>query len=139
MQLTHLLESVERLLSRFRHPVSLPEDVAKDLGVHLANSLTFEELIFALGRPGAYPKKLKRWMSRREAESAFQGAIRKEIFRSSSLFSYYFNKGWIVMTLYFDEDDLLRRLYVQCPSCESIEGFDIPLPEPFIFRTIALQ
>lgn len=126
-----LLESLSRFMTRFRYPVTLPEDLGCDLGVDLANSLSFEQLLHALAMPTTRPKTLWKWMARASAERVFRGALKKEIFSTSSLFSYYFNQGWLVFALYFDEEGNLRRLYVQCPACEAIDGFDISLTEYF--------
>lgn len=124
-----LFDSLTRLISRFRYPVSLPEDVAHDLGMHLPNTLSFSEFLRLLSSPHQRPSKLRKYMSRALAESTFESALKKESFKSCSLFSYYFNKGWLVFALYFDEDSRLRRVYLQCPNCVSIDGFDISLEE----------
>jgi len=124
-----LLESLTRLISRFRYPVSLPEDVAHDLGMHLPNTLNFTEFLQLLSSPHQRPAKLRKYMSRILAESTFESALKKETFKSCSLFSYYFNKGWLVFALYFDEGSRLRRVYLQCPNCVSIDGFDLALDE----------
>ena len=124
-----LLESIIRLMSRFRYPVSLPEDVAKDLGMDLPNNIKFQKLIDLLATPGQRPAKLRKYMPRVSAESTFESALKKETFKSCSLFSYYFNKGWLVFALYFDEDEKLRRVYLQCPNCIDIDGFDLILEE----------
>lgn len=124
-----LLESLSRLISRFRYPVSLPEDVARDLGMQLSNSLHFDAFLRILSSPHQRPTKLRRYMPRHQAENAFASALKKESFGRSSLFSYYFNRGWLVFTLYYDEKSRLRRIYLQCPAAESIEGFDLPLEE----------
>ena len=52
-------------------------------------------------------------MPREEAEAAFQSAQRKERFGRNSLFSYYFQEGWLEFKLYFDEKARLRRIYLQ--------------------------
>ncbi len=122
-----IVENLVRLLSRFRYPVSLPEDLAKDLGVKLANTVSFRQLLRELHSSDLRCGRLKRFMARAEAEAIFNSALKKESFKSSSLFSYYFNKSWLVFALYFDETERLRRLYVQCPSCCDFEGFDIHL------------
>lgn len=124
-----LLESLTRLICRFRYPVSLPEDVARDLGMHLPNTLSFQEFLKLLSAPYQRPAKLRKFMSRSLAESTFASALKKETFRSCSLFSYYFNKGWLVFALYFDDDARLRRIYLQCPATEIIDGFDLSLEE----------
>lgn len=125
----HFLESLTRLVSRFRYPVSLPEDVAHDLGMSLPNTLNFQEFLKLLSSPHHRPTKLRKFMSRRRAEQTFELALKKESFHSSSLFSYYFNKSWLVIALYFDEQDRLRRVYLQCPACEAFDGFDLTLEE----------
>ncbi len=125
----HFLESITRLICRFRYPVSLPEDVAHDLGMHLPNTLNFQEFIQLLSSPHHRPSRLRKFMPRLQAEHVFELALKKESFRSSSLFSYYFNKSWLVIALYFDEEDRLRRIYLQCPACEQLDGFDIPLDD----------
>lgn len=125
------LENLARLLSRFRYPVSLPEDVARDLGMQLPNTLQFKEFLLLLSSPHHRPSKLRKYMSRPQAEQTFQSALKKETFKSCSLYSYYFNKSWLVIALYFDEEERLRRLHLQCPACEQLDGFDIPLEEEF--------
>ena len=128
----NLLESLTRLISRFRYPVSLPEEIAHDLGMHLPNSLSFQEFLQLLASPHQRPAKLRKYMSRTLAEATFESALKKEAFKSCSLFSYYFNKGWLVFALYFDEDSRLRRVYLQCPSCISLDGFDLSLEEELL-------
>ena len=130
----HLVESLMRLISRFRYPVSLPEDIAHDLGLHLPNSLNFQAFLKLLASPHQRPAKLRKYMSRTLAEATFETALKKESFKSCALFSYYFNKGWLVFALYFDEDSRLRRVYLQCPACESIDGFDLSLEEEILAK-----
>ena len=127
----NLFESLTRLISRFRYPVSLPEDVAHDLGMHLPNTLPYQEFLHLLSSPHHRPTKLRKFMSRKRAEGTFESALKKENFKSCSLFSYYFNKSWLVITLYYDEEERLRRAYLQCPACEQFDGFDLPLEEEF--------
>ena len=129
VRLMKLLEDLTRLFSRFRYPVSLPEDVSHDLGIYLPNTLSFKNFLKFLASPHHRSTKLRRYLPRHQAEEAFESALKKETFKSCSLFSYYFNKGWLVFTLYFDEEARLRRVYIQCPACEIIEGFDLPLDE----------
>ncbi|MCP5470013.1 MAG: hypothetical protein H7A36_05870 [Chlamydiales bacterium] len=124
-----LVEKFTRLFCRFRYPVSLPEDLAHDLGMRISNTINFKQLLRELRASDLRLTRVKRYMPRQLAEKIFQSALRKESFKSSSLFSYYFNKSWLVFALYFDENDCLRRLYVQCPSCSGYDGFDIHLEE----------
>lgn len=127
-----LLEALTRLISRFRYPVSMPEDVAHDLGFHLPNTLSYSDFLSLLNTTQYRPTRLWKMMPRELAEATFQSALKKESFKSSALFSYYFNKSWLVFALYFDEDSRLRRVYLQCPSCVSMKSFDIPLDEEFV-------
>ncbi len=124
-----LRESLTRLISRFRYPVSLPEDIANDLGVSLPLTLSFKVFLEMLSLPSSKTTKLYKRMPRHQAEVAFQCAVKKETFASCSLFSYYFNKGWVVVALYFDEEERLKRAYLQCPACEVMEGFDLFMEE----------
>ena len=132
----YLLHSFTRLISRFRYPASLPEDIAKDLGIHLSNSLSFDAFLKLLSSPHMHPTKIKKYMPRAQAESAFSSALRTEVFPACSLFSYYFSKGWVVIALHFDEEERLRRAYFQCPSCEEMEGFNflLEMEEPLLAR-----
>jgi hypothetical protein len=133
----YLRQSLIRLISRFRYPVSLPEDVAHDLGMQLPNTLPFHAFLQLLASPHQRPANLRKHMSRTMAEAAFASALKKEMFKSSSLFSYYFNKGWLVFALYFDDHSRLRRVYLQCPACEPLEGFDLTLDEELFADALA--
>lgn len=127
-----LFQRFSRFLCRFRYPVSLPEDVAKDLGMCLSNHLSFKEFIHILLSSSTRPSKLRRFMSREKAEATFKSALKKETFQSITLFSYYFSQGWVIIALYFNEDSRLTRLHLECPACTKMEGRDLPLvEEPF--------
>ncbi|MCH9609057.1 MAG: hypothetical protein S4CHLAM45_08180 [Chlamydiales bacterium] len=127
-----MLNAFTRLVSRFRYPVSMPEDVAQDLGLLLPNTLSYCDFLSLLNTAQYRPTKLWKMMPRELAEMTFKSALKREEFRSSTLFSYYFNKSWLVFALYFDEDSKLRRLHLQCPSCVSVKSFDILLDEEFV-------
>lgn len=101
------------LFARFRYPVSMPEDVASDLGLEITNSLNFKEFIHCLTNLHYRPTKLTRFMPREQAEDAFRLAKRKEKFQQDSLFSYHFKGGWMEFILQFDGESRLRRLYVR--------------------------
>lgn len=105
-------KSFLNLFVRFRYPVSMPEDVASDLGLNISNFLSFEEFMLQLTDPLHRPSKLTRFMSRDQAEEIFQSALRKERFKQNSLFSYHFNGNWMEFVLHFDEQSRLRRLYI---------------------------
>jgi hypothetical protein len=107
-----VFQPILHLLIRFRYPVSLPEDVASDLGLPLKNSLNFQEFIRCLTDPCQRPTKLTRFMPREQAENIFRLAKRKERFKQNSLFSYHFKGGWMEFNLQFDEQSRLRRLYI---------------------------
>lgn len=107
-----LLKPFLHLMVRFRYPVSMPEDVAMDLGFEISNSLTFPEFMNFLTDPRHRPTKLTRFMPREQAEEIFRSALRKERFQQNSLFSYYFKGKWMEFILHFDEQSRLRRLYI---------------------------
>lgn len=107
-----MLDRIYRLLSRFRYPVSMPEDVARDLGLNISNYVTFSEFINSVIDPLSPPKNLARYMSRDIAEGMFCLARKKEKFKTCSLFSYHFKDGWMEFILQFDNQSQLRRLYI---------------------------
>lgn len=113
MLLKNLFKPVSNLLLRLRYPCSTPEDVARDLGVELSNSLSFEDLTEKLTCPDCLPSKLYRFMPREQAEKMFTCALRKEHFSLNSIFSYYFQGSWLEFVLYFDGESRLRRLYIR--------------------------
>lgn len=122
-----LKESFSRLICRFRYPVSLPEDVANDIGIPISNSLEFKDFLQLLSSLNCRPTKLRKFMPRCEAEAAFKSALKKENFKSITFFSYYFTKGWVIFALYFDEKGRLRRLNLQYPSALKAGGCDLYL------------
>lgn len=107
-----VFQPILHLLIRFRYPVSLPEDVASDLGLPITNSVSFQEFIQCLTDPCQRPTKLTRFMPREQAEDTFRLAKRRERFKQNSLFSYHFKGGWMEFNLQFDEQSRLRRLYI---------------------------
>ncbi len=113
------------LLLRFRFPCTLPSEIAESLGVDLPRYPTFSQLIQNIS--SCNPTKLHKFMSREEAENAFFTAQRKERFVGNSLYSYYFNEGWIEFVLQFDDNARLRRLYLHHKSIKEDEGIEIPL------------
>lgn len=112
---------------RYRHPVSLPEDVASDLGIQLSNFMTDDELVHEIILPHCRPTRVKRYMSRQKAEAAFHSACRTERFSHHTLFSYYFRGGWLELLLKFDENEKLRRLYINHRTISQPEGVEISL------------
>lgn len=120
-------ELLSRLIVRFRYPVSLPEDVAQALGIHMSNFLTFEEFVNQLMSPECRPTRLTKFMPRDKAEEAFQGAQRTERFQQNTLISYYFSEGWMEFVLSFDEKSRLRRIYLQHKQICSDKGIEIQL------------
>lgn len=109
----NVFEPILHLFARFRYPVSMPEDVASDLGIEITNSIKFQKFIQCLIDPRCRPTKLTRFMPREEAEDLFRMAKRREKFQQDSLFSYHFKGGWMEFILHFDEQSRLRRLYVR--------------------------
>lgn len=116
-----------QLITRFRHPVSLPEEVAEALGIQFSNLQPFESLFTHLTCPSCTPRRLHKFMLREKAEEAFQHALRKERFHNTSLFYYYFNGHWLEFRLQFDDESMLRRLYVQHRRIKHDSGLEIPL------------
>lgn len=118
-----------RFFLRFRYPVSLPEDVACALGVELSCYLTFEEFVGRLKCPHFRPTRLRKYMPREQAEDAFSSALRIDRFGQKSLFSYYFNEGWMEFVLQFDDQARLRRVYLQHRDIPDDLGIEIPLTQ----------
>jgi hypothetical protein len=116
-----------RFFLRFRYPVSLPEDVACALGTELSCYLTFDEFVSRLKNPQFRPTRLKKFMPRELAEKAFSSACRIDRFNEKSLFSYYFNEGWMEFVLQFDDQSRLRRIYLQHQRIKEDLGIEIPL------------
>lgn len=114
-------------LIRFRYPVTLPEEIATDLGISVSNFMTFEEFVCKLTCVSCRPKRLKRFMPRDAAEAAFECAQRKERFSKNTLFSYYFHEGWLEFSLHFDDQSRLRRIYLQHKHLAREQGVEIPL------------
>jgi hypothetical protein len=107
-------QSFRRLLIRLRHPISLPEEIARDLGIPISNYLDYQQLTHFIRQGGLTPTKLHKFMARDVAEAAFDHAIKVEKFCRESHFSYCFNDHWMDFTLHFDQNDQLRRLYFHC-------------------------
>jgi hypothetical protein len=91
----------------------MPSDIAHALGIELANSVRFKDLLLQLTNQNLTLPNLTKYMPRKTAENAFKHALRKECFQHSSLFSFYFNEGWLEFALHFDETSKLRRLYIR--------------------------
>ncbi|MCH9632103.1 MAG: hypothetical protein S4CHLAM6_04270 [Chlamydiae bacterium] len=126
-----LFKGIGRILQRIKNPISLPEDIGKDLGIQiLYNELSFKECIEKLVSSDCESKYLSRFMDRDEAELLFKSAVRRETFRDTSLFSYYIYSGWLAFKLIFDDQNRLRRIYLQhrsidCPDCK--DGLEMHL------------
>lgn len=121
---------VYRFFIRWRYPVSLPEDVAGALGVPLNNYMSFQEFVTLLTSPSCCPSRLVKYMPRQQAEDAFRNALRKEKFSHLTLFSYYFNEGWMEFVLQFDDQSRLRRIYIQHKNIKQDAGIELPLQKP---------
>lgn len=123
-----------RFLIRFRYPVTLPEEIADALGISISNNLNFEELISRLTCQTCRPTRLCKFMPRNQAEAAFRSAQRKERFKNNSLYSYYFNEGWMEFVLQFDDDSRLRRIYIQHKTIQEERGIEIQLDKGLEFE-----
>lgn len=122
-----VIDSFHRVLIRFRYPVSLPEEIAKALGVPLSNALPFKEFVKQLVVPTLKPTTLCKFMHREQAEQMFQNAPCKERFHRSTLISYYFTEGWLEFVLKFDDQHRLRRIYIHHKIISNEEGIEILL------------
>lgn len=118
--------AVQQMFVRFRYPVSLPEEVALSLGVAIENNIAFKKFLNKCR--DCQPTRLAKFMPRMEAERAFHGALRKEKFSTNSLFSFYFNEGWLEFELQFDSSSLLRRVYVHHKLISEPGVYELPLP-----------
>lgn len=121
------LEALYRLFLRFRYPVTLPEDIAQDLGIGASNFLSFDQFVRCLTSPSCCPTRLIRFMPREKAEETFKAAQRTERFKQNTLISYYFSEGWMEFILHFDEQSRLRRVYIQHKEIEKEQGVEIRL------------
>lgn len=119
--------SFSRFFLRFRYPVTLPEDIAKALGINVSNHVSFDEFLGFLTNPRCSPTTLEKFMPRNKAENAFKDAQRKDCFRHNSLFSYYFAEGWVEFKLEFDSEERLRRMYILNQRIQEDRGAEIPL------------
>ncbi len=105
--------SLFRWVRRLRYPVSLPEEIGRDLGIQVLHSdLNFQECLDTLANQKHFPRNFYRYMPRESAEACFASVLRREKFKNSSLFSYYIH-GWLAFELTFDEKHRLRRMYVR--------------------------
>ena len=120
-----IVDTLGRLLARFRYPVSLPEDVGSALGINTSNFVDFDTLFHTLTT--LKQTQLKKFMSREQAEAFFMSACIKEQFCHHTLCSYFFNEGWLEFILQFDREGKLRRLYIHHKNIKSDNGIEIPL------------
>jgi len=117
--------SILQMIIRFRYPVSMPQDIAEALGISLKNTIAFERLLHSCQT--CCPTSLIKFMPRIEAERMFHAAQRKDRFTQSSLYSYYFNEGWLEFELQFDDLARLRRLYIHHRLIADPTGFELNL------------
>lgn len=126
-----MLSSFKRLTMRWRYPDSLPDDVAEALGIALINFSSFDQFIEQLSNEACCrPTTLYRFMPRQAAEAAFRPTARHtECFPRETLCSYYFCEGWLEFILQFDEDNLLRRIWLQHKLIPHQQGCEIHLSD----------
>ncbi len=117
--------AVRQMLIRLRYPVSLPEDVAASLGICIDNRIAFGPFLTTC--KDCQPTRLAKFMPRMEAERAFHAALRKEKFSSNSLYSFYFNEGWLEFDLQFDAHGLLRRVYLHHKQIHGVYEINLPI------------
>lgn len=112
---------------RVRYPAALPQEIADDLGVALPERFSFDDFLTTLARPISPPSRLRRFMPRSLAEAPFNKAQLKERFKENTLFSYYFNEGWIIFILSFDSQGRLRGIQIRHERLKQEEGVILPL------------
>lgn len=122
---THVLQ----ILVRLRYPVSMPEDISSALGIQVGNSIRFKQLLEQLTAPTLKICNFTKFMPREEAERFFKEALRKDRFKQSSLYSFYFTEGWLEFELFFDDDSKLRRLYFHHRQLPSPSKHELMLQE----------
>lgn len=124
-----IINYVFEMLVRLRYPVSLPQDIACCLGVEMQNTVRFKDLLAQLTDPTLKLDTLTKYMPRSHAERSFSSALRKERFKQSSLYSFYFNEGWLEFELHFDEESRLRRIYIHHRLLPHPAGHELPLSQ----------
>lgn len=78
-------------------------------------------------------------MPRKEAEQAFKAALKRVRQKDRSIYSYYFNNGWVEFSLIFDQDGRLRHLFMKHNDAFFEKGIEIPLEStPFYQITESL-
>lgn len=128
----HFLDLILDLVHRFSHPGSLPNDVAYDLGLEVYGRLSVNELLQMLKNP----THLKKYMKKGLADQLFVHAQRKDIFKLTSRFTYFFNQGLLEFVLDFDSDEQLRRAYATFHNSKGNLMVELPLPTtPFYTLT----
>ena len=120
-----LFESFLQMFIRFRYPVSLPQDIGQALGIEMDNRISFSNLLTFCCE--SQPSSLSKFMARIDAENVFHNALRKERFKHSSLFSFYFNEGWLEFELLFDHHSRLRRVYLHHKQISDHHGHELAL------------
>ncbi len=126
----NVLQAFIKLIYRIRYPISLPEDVAGDLGIKVpSDHPIFTDVMSLLFDSTHTPAHLNRFMPRDQAEKIFRSACKRERFLNRSLFSYYIADGWLAFECIFDEKERLRRVFVQHKAfqVEPEEGIEINL------------
>jgi hypothetical protein len=116
-----------KLLQRFRFPATLPQEITQALGIRMADPLSFDEFFKNLVSKETIPSRLRKMMPRPQAEAPFSSAQRKERFHENTIFSYYFNEGWLIFILRFDEQGRLRGLELRHERIQGESGLQLPL------------
>lgn len=113
----------QTFFTRLRYPYSLPEEIAKDLGIPLTNQMPYQRLQTRICKRRWCPTTLYKFMPKEDALEMLSSAYRIDHFGNKEIVSYYFREGWIEFELNFDEESRLRRLELHTAS----ETIEIPL------------
>lgn len=126
-----LIEAVSKFLTRLKFPGSMPGDVISDLGLPIPKCVSFAQFSILLKKYQGSSLHLSKYMHRYDAEKLFRHPCKKEVFTSSTLYSYYFLEGWVLCSLYFDQQSELRRVSLYLPSAKGLKqcSLDLKLSE----------
>jgi hypothetical protein len=129
-QINRFVDLFKHSVVRLRYPFSMPEEIGLDLGLDVTNSTDFDSLLKFLRSSSCYPRNLRRYMKKDEAEALFSHAFRSDHFREKSIHCYYFKQGWVEFELVYDNADRLRRIILQSRDISADEGVEIKLSTP---------
>ena len=103
---------IKKIYSSVKSPLMLPYEICQALGLDQNTFDSFDDFIQQATHPVALGNRVKRFSSREDAELLFDASEKKERFRNQSVYYFYFAKAWLAISLHFDDEHCLRRLYL---------------------------